>query len=198
MNNPNHPCRGSIIRVEGLRDLRDVNNIKRLLSSKPRDLCIFTLGVNWGLRGSDLLRLTIGQVRYLKVGDTLRLREKKTNKERVICINKNAYGAIQGLLKSMTVDVNESDYLFQSRKGKGKLTIQTLNAMVKSWGREIKLKCNLGSHSLRKTFGTVNRLVYGTDLTTLTKVFGHSSQAQTMKYIGLTETEVLSTYMHEI
>jgi len=196
--NPNHPRKGSIIRTDALRDPKDIKNIKLLLRGKPRDYAIFCLGLNFGVRGGDLLNMRIGQVRHLKVGDTLTIREQKTRKQRTLIINKTSYEAIQGLLKSMNDTGSDDDFLFQSRKHKGKLTVSYLCFLVKSWGKAINLKVNLGSHSLRRGFGTIQRLVYGTDIATLMRCYGHSSQSQTMKYIGLTEEEVLNTYMHEI
>jgi hypothetical protein len=39
--------------------------MKRLLANRPRDLALFTLGINTTLRASDLLLITEGQVRHL-------------------------------------------------------------------------------------------------------------------------------------
>ena len=196
--NPNHPRKGSIIRTDAFRDPKDIKSIKLLLRGNPRNYALFSINLNLGLRGGDLLNMRIGQVRHLKVGDTLTLREQKTSKQRSLIINKTSYEAIQGLLKSMKDTGSDDDFLFQSRKHKGKLTVSYLNFLVKSWAKAINLKGNYGSHSLRRGFGTIQRLVYGTDIATLMRCYGHSSQSQTMKYIGLTETEVLNTYMHEI
>ena len=196
--NPNHPKKNSIIRTVPFRTLKDIKSIKLLLASKPRDYAIFTIGLNFALRGGDLLRLRIGQVRHLKVGDNLQLREQKTGKLKSLLINKTSYEAIQGLLKSMKDTVNDDDFLFQSRKHRGKLTVSYLNFLVKSWAKAINLKGNYGSHSLRRSFGTINRLVYGTDMAVLMRCYGHSSQSQTMKYIGLTEEEVQNVYLREI
>ncbi|HEY6872293.1 MAG TPA: tyrosine-type recombinase/integrase [Geobacteraceae bacterium] len=198
MANPNHPRKGDIIRVEGFRDLKDVKNIRKLLHDRPRDLCIFTLGLNFALRGGDLLSLRVGQVRGLKTGDILRVRESKTKKVREIVLNKVVYDAVQGLLKSMGDDVSDDAYLFQSRKGHSKLTTPYLNALVKSWGKMIGLKCNLGAHSMRKGFGTINRLVHGVDVATLMRIYGHSSQTMTLRYLGITEEEVMNVYMRDI
>ena len=92
--NPNHPIKGSSITVEPIKDLKDIKAIKKLLQNNPRDLCLFTLGINTNLRTSDLLRITAGQVRHLKPGDQLVLKERKTGKHRRIDINKTAIGSI--------------------------------------------------------------------------------------------------------
>ena len=44
--------------------------------------------------------------------------------------------------------------LFLSRTGHEKaLTVSSLNALVKKWGKEVGIRENLGSHSLRKSWG---------------------------------------------
>lgn len=55
--NPNHPKKGSTIKVDPIRKLKDIKAIKKLLANKPRDLALFTIGINTNLRASDLLRL---------------------------------------------------------------------------------------------------------------------------------------------
>jgi hypothetical protein len=74
--NPNHPPKGSTIRVDPIRKLKDIKAIKKLLHDKPRDLCLFTMGINTNLRASDLLRITAGMVRHLKLVMSLPKREK--------------------------------------------------------------------------------------------------------------------------
>ncbi len=198
MNNQNHPPKGSIIKVEPIRDLKDLKNIKKLLSDHPRNFCIFTIGINTNLRASDLLKIKIGEVRNLEPEQHFTLREKKTGKERVITLNRPVYESIQGLLMSMGTDVDDTDYIFQSRKGKGKLTTPTLNAMVKSWCRDINLKGNYGSHTLRKTWGYQQRVQFNTSVPILMECFNHSTQKQTLAYLGIQASEIKDTFMREI
>lgn len=44
--NPHRPRKGDSIRVEPIRSKRHIANIKKILADKPRDLCLFTLGIN--------------------------------------------------------------------------------------------------------------------------------------------------------
>ena len=57
--NPNHPKKGSQIKVDPIKKLKDIKAIKKILANKPRDFALFTIGINTNLRASDLLRLTI-------------------------------------------------------------------------------------------------------------------------------------------
>jgi integrase len=197
----NHPRKGSSIRVDPIRDPKDIRLIKKILAERPRDFALFVLGINTNLRASDLLRIRISDVRYLKPGEYFTLREKKTAKLRSITLNKAVFEAIVLLLGSLS-SIDDSDYLFQSRKkcsaSGGMLTVSYLNSLVKSWCREINLRGNYGAHTLRKTFGYVHRTVFGTDIPTLMEMFNHSSQRQTLTYLGIQSSEIRDAYLKEI
>jgi len=193
----NRPQKGSTIKVEPIREPKDIRLIKKLLAERPRDLAIFTLGINTNLRASDLLPITVDQVRHLKAGDHFTIREVKTGKLRDVTVNKNVQEALQALLASMP-DAGGGEFLFQSRKGRQALTVSYLNALVKAWCREVNLKGNFGSHTLRKTFGYIHRTVFNTDIPTLMQMFNHSSQRQTLTYLGIQPSEIKEAYLREI
>ena len=49
--------------VEPIRDTRKIEKMKKYLKAKSlRDYCLFTVGINSGLRVSDLLNLRVGDV----------------------------------------------------------------------------------------------------------------------------------------
>ncbi|GAG40955.1 unnamed protein product, partial [marine sediment metagenome] len=73
--NENHPKKGSKIKVEPIKRLEDIRTIKKVLADKPRDLALFTVGINTNLRASDLLQIKVGQVRDLKPNDEIEIRE---------------------------------------------------------------------------------------------------------------------------
>lgn len=193
----NHPVKGAEIKVEPIRELRDVRNIKKLLADQPRNLAIFTLGINTNLRASDILNLTIGHVRYLKAGDHFSLVEKKTGKSKSVTINQSVFNALQPLLASLK-DAADKEPLFQSRKGGKAISVPSLNGLVKEWCKAINLKGNYGSHTLRKTFGYMHRTVNKTDLPTLMTMFNHSSQKQTLDYLCIQPDEIKNAYLFEI
>ena len=192
--NFNHPEKGSTIMVEPIKDLKDVKSIKRLLSDRPRDLCLFTIGINTNLRASDLLRIIAGQVRELKAGDELVLKEQKTGKPRRITINKAVAASIQSLLASK--EYKDEDALFQGQRGC--LTVPSVNRLVKSWCNAINLKGNYGNHTLRKTFGYHQRVTFGRGIPELMTVFNHSSQKQTLDYLCVQPDEVRDLYLNEL
>jgi len=193
----NYPRPGSTIKVEPIRELKDIKSIKRLLADRPRNLAIFVIGINTNLRAGDLLKITVGMVRGLEVGDHFSLTEKKTTKNRIITINKSVHDVIQNLLAIMP-GVKDSEPLFQSRNSHGTLCVPYLNGLVKSWCKEINLKGNYGTHSLRKTFGYMHRTINKTDINTLMHIFNHASQRQTLEYLCIQPDEVKTAYMFEL
>ncbi len=195
--NKNHPEAGSIISVEPIRNVKDIVTIKKMLAGNARDYALFVVGINTAFRASDLLALSAGAVRHLSPGDTLAVREKKTGKERRVTLNNAAYTAINALLATLS-DAADTDPLFQSRKGSKALTVPTLNNLVKAWCEAINLHGNYGSHTLRKTFGLHQRIAFNTDIPTLMTMFGHSTQKQTLHYLGIQADEVRDAYMNEL
>jgi integrase len=192
--NTNRPKPGSQIRVDPIRKRKDIESIKKILADKPRDLCLFVLGINSNLRASDLLRITVGQVRDLKPGDELTLNEKKTKKPRRITLNKTVVQTIQGLLKARSYQ--DADPLFLGQRGV--LTVPSVHSLVKSWCKTIHLKGNYGSHSLRKSWGYHQRVTFGVDIPLLMTCFNHSTQAQTLSYLGIQASEIREVYENEI
>jgi integrase len=197
----NHPEKGDSIKVEPIRTEKDIRTLKKLLADKPRDLAIFTLGINTNLRASDLLKIRVGEVQHLQPGEHFTIKEKKTGKARNITINKTVYEAVQTLIKTMP-EAGDDDLLFQSRKSDGNrgkaLSVPYLNALVKGWCREINLKGNYGSHTLRKTFGFIHRTVHKTDIPTLMQMFNHATQKQTLEYLCIQPEEIKDAYLKEI
>lgn len=197
MKNPNHPKKGSNITVQPIRDIKNIDSIKRLLSKNQRDLLLFTLGINNGLRCGDILRLKVSDVKHLKPNDTLTIREQKTGKDNVLMINKTSYKILRDYLTETRP--SDDDYLFKSRKGENEsLSVEYVNSLVKGWTRSINLHGNFGTHSLRKTFGYIQRKKFGVSWEVLCKRFNHSSPSVTMRYLGIEDREVNGILMNEI
>jgi len=195
LKNPNRPEPGSQIKVEPIKDLKDIRTIKKLLASKPRDLALFILGINTNLRASDMLRIKVGQLRGLKAGEEIEIKEKKTGKSRRITLNKAVVITIKKLLEAQAYDDNE--FLFRSAKG-AVLTVPSVHRLVKSWCNDIKLKGNYGSHSLRKTWGYHQRVTFGVGLPELMVAFNHSTQRQTLDYLCVQPDEIKCLYENEL
>jgi integrase len=111
-------------------------------------------------------------------------------------VNKTTFKILKQYLGKIKSD--DDQYLFKSRKGNSPLSVGSVNGMVKSWCRAINLKGNYGTHTLRKTFGYIQRKKSGVRWEILCKRFNHSSPAVTMRYLGIEDREVSGILMNEI
>lgn len=192
--NKNHPKKGSTIKVDPIKNLKDIATIKKLLQDKPRDLCLFTLGINSNLRASDLLSITVEQVKDCEEGSEIVLKEQKTKKHRRITLNKASVLSINGWLGSEQGQQSEdSQQLFWGQRGP--LTVPSVNRLVKGWCKAVNLKGNYGSHTLRKTFGYHQRVQLNTSIPELMVMFNHSSQRQTLDYLCIQAEEIKDAYL---
>lgn len=175
--------------VYPIRDKRDINRMKKALHG--RDLLLFTIGINTGLRISDLLTLKVGDVRNR---DFIDIREKKTSKPKRLHFNSAVKKAVRELVSENATD---DDWLFPSRKGSRPITrVQVhriLNDAAKRAGVLDRVGA-IGAHSLRKTFGYF-AYKNGTPIETLMQLFNHSSQSVTLRYIGITAEKVADVYL---
>lgn len=201
--NPNHPKLGDTIKVEPIRTLNAINKLKKYLALSPRNFALFVVGINTAYRASELLSIRIGQVRHLQPGDRLEVKQKKTNKYRAVTMNTGCYNAVQKLLEHLDRKalqtknlswVDDDSFLFAGRQPESSLTVPTLNNLVKDWCRKINLKGNYGSHSLRKTWGYMQRTKQDTPIPLLMQAFGHASQQQTLSYLCIQDAEIESIY----
>lgn len=197
MNNPNHPKKGSKISVNPIKDMKDINLIKKILSKNKRNYCLFVLGINTNLRASDILNLKIEQVQGLKINDTLQIREQKTKKIRQVTLNKSVIDSIHSLVDEHKQNGITKGYLFLGQRG-NVLSVPSLTRLVKSWCQSINLTENYGSHSLRKTWGYQQRVKYNVSLPQLMVCFNHTTQKQTLDYLCIQEDEIKSIYMNEL
>ncbi|SET41945.1 Phage integrase family protein [Oceanobacillus limi] len=171
--------------VYPIKDKRDFNKIKRQLHGRNR--LLLTLGTAFGLRISDLLTLKVGDLRGK---DALTLTESKRKKKRTITFSKSVKKEIAIL------SGKDSDYIFASRKGDRPISrvqaYRILNDAVASAGLTDKLG-TIGTHSLRKTFG-YRLYENGVNITRIMTILAHSSERETLKYIGVTADEISEAY----
>jgi len=187
--------------VQPIRDVKKINAMKKnLLGDQENGLrnhLLFVLGINSGLRISDLLRMKIGDVWDERKGvkGFIVMREKKTGKAKQFPINKNSEKAMLQYIESLkTVDLNQ--YLFKSRKGENS-SISRVQAweILNNAAKDVGINEKIGTHSLRKTFG-YHAYQAGTDLTLLQNIFNHSAPSVTLRYIGITQDDMDNVYVN--
>lgn len=183
--------------VGAIKDKRQIDKVKAVLKKNSfRDYLLFVMGVNTGLRISDLLNLTFKDVLddTGAVSDTIKVKEKKTGKTKAFFVNDTVKKALQEYMKE--VQTEPKCYLFSSRKGDNQ-PISRIQAyrIINEACAIAKIKGSIGTHTLRKTFGYW-AYKQGIDITLLMKIFNHSAPSITLRYIGITQEEINNVYVN--
>lgn len=194
-----------------IKSLDDIFTITNFLISngRYRDNMLFIVGINFGLRVSDLRMLRFCDLinDNFVFKDSFPVFEKKTRntrkrkKNRYITVNDAVMEAVTLYLQN-TEGVCLSDYMFRSENRRGKdsgepLTARAIEYILKGIARDCDLNIHVATHTLRKTF-CYHQMVMGNNdsrkLLLLQKMLNHSSPAQTLDYIGITEEEIEKAY----
>ena len=197
--------------AEPIKNMDDIIAIsKHLISQKRyRDNMLFIVGINFGLRVSDLRMLRFSNLinENLTFKDSFPIFEKKTRntrkrkKNRHITINTAVVEAVTLYLEN-TPNVRLSDYMFRSVSNHGgslnePLSIKSIDRILKGIADELSINVKVSTHTLRKTFCYHQMLMSNNDtrkLMLLQKMMNHSSPAQTLDYIGITSEEIQEAY----
>jgi len=167
---------------------------KNLRSSSMRDYGMFVIGINIGLRISDLVTLKFSDLyEDGKIKDVLYIKDKKTknNKSKrlsIVTINSSAKAIIKEYKSSIT-NFDYDQYLFQSRKGLNEpISERSAWRILNTAGKQVGIK-HIGTHSMRKTFGY---WIYKKtkDIALVQKMLNHKSSADTLRYIGITQDDM--------
>lgn len=169
--------------VQPIRDLDKLEDMKWALRRhcSERDYMMFLLGINTGLRVSDLLQL---KAKDLKGKKKVIVKEGKTNKPRTIHLH-NIYDELNDYIKTL----EGTEWLFPSRKGDKSISrIQAYRQLNK--GAEMcNIEDGIGTHTMRKTFGYWY-YKQTKDVAKLQMILNHSKPEITLRYIGITEEEI--------
>jgi site-specific recombinase XerD len=175
--------------VEPIKSKKQIDALKKYLRGQNiRDYLLFVLGINSGLRISDLLRLTVEDVQGQ---ERISLREKKTGKAKDFPLSETCKKAIHEYLK--TTGVKEG-CLFASRKGDKPITRVQAYRILSEAAQYVGIKEAVGTHTLRKTFG-FHAYENGVDITRIQKLLNHSAPSVTLAYIGITKQELDNVYI---
>jgi integrase len=165
--------------VQPIRDRESIEAMKNeLLKNGYRDYLLFSLGINTGLRISDILALKVKDVKATHIT----IIEKKTNKSKRAKITASLKEDINKFISNM----NDEEHLFQSRKGDNKAITRVQAYRILN---KVASKLNIdeiGTHTLRKTFAYHFYQQYK-DIALLQELFNHSAPSVTLRYIGINQ-----------
>lgn len=183
--------KGKVINVQPLRTTEEIQEmilaIKRGDKGKPkrkaladRDVLLFLVGINTGLRVNDIVRLKVGDV---KGKDSFIIYEGKTKKKRPVNIS-----MLKQEVEAFTEGKHPEEYLFKSQKGNNHITTTQVYRILEQAGSFIG-RNDIGTHTMRKTFG-YHYYKQTKDIAMLQEIFNHSAPSITKRYIGITQAEI--------
>lgn len=196
--------------AEPIKSLDDIYRITEFLVAQHRyrDNMLFIVGINFGLRVSDLRILRFSHLinENFVFKESFAILEKKTSntrkhkKNRHITINNAVIESVMLFLEN-TADVSLSDFLFRSTSNRctenKPMHRNSIDRIIKGIGKDLGLGNKMATHSMRKTFAYHQMVMCNNDtrkLLLLQKMFGHSTSAQTLDYIGITGDEIEEAY----
>ncbi len=180
--------------VEPIRSREKVNKIKGnlLRQPNPRDFLLFVMGINCGLRISDLLPLRLVDIvdEEGTIRDSIWIKEKKTGRQRKVVFNSAIKDAIKIYIKR-TKMYDLDRFLFTSERSNNNrpLTKEMCWHLVNGWCKQVGMKERVGTHTLRKTFGYHLRM-QGIPIERISNMLGHQNTKVTFRYLGITADEM--------
>lgn len=192
--------------VQPIKDIAQIRKMEKILKEQNmRDYILFELGIYSALRISDILKL---KVKDLRNKTHFELTEQKTGKTKTLAINPE----LRKDLTEYLAGKDDEEYVISSRErapfmivkdkktGK-KVRVPNISpnspiTRVQAWNilndaaRKAGLTENIGTHSLRKTFGYHVYMMTNKDIAIVQKFLNHSSPQVTLRYIGIEQEDM--------
>ncbi len=173
--------------VEPIKDKRRIKRVERILAKRnQRDLLLFVMGTNTGLRVSDILSLNVEDVRDKDFIDII---EKKTGKRKRFPINEK----IKTIIQNYTINKKSDEPLFKTRY-RNRMERTYAYKLVNYACHKVGIQGRIGTHTMRKTFGYHHYHKFK-DVALLQKIFNHYSPSTTLRYIGIDQEEINNSYL---
>lgn len=206
---------------EELEKCTNKSTAEKTYFEKKRNRALFCTGINTALRVSDITALDLIDIfrEDLTIRATIETKEKKTRKKKNFAINDKLKEELTkyiccyfDILYNIKIGIDNINLerlteqeleqvknivrtkpLFPSERTEEHISRYQVDRILKSAGERCKLE-NIGTHTMRKTFGYwfYRRTK---DIATLQTMLNHSSQRETMIYIGLEEEEINNAYL---
>lgn len=191
-------------RIIGYKEPFSKNHIKKLRSilkkeGRQFELVLFSIGVDTGLRSSDLRNLKVEDVKNPSgyINKAIRLKQQKTNMPHVVWLSDYTIAELLFFLQGK----HERDFLFQSSKfTKPKpISLRWHSKLVKGWAQLLDLKDSsfkdFATHSTRRTLAT---FIYDQtkDMVITQQTMGHKDVNNTIKYLNLIQKKTFQEVSH--
>ncbi len=180
--------------TQPIRRSEQIESLKEffLCKGEVRNYALITLGINTALRISDLLGLKWKNVWNCSENcfrKYLIIKESKTQKEKIIYLNRACIDALQTLREKTGDFIDGEQYLFQSRVGYNRhIRRNRAWALIKEAWNDLGYEGNISCHSLRKTFG-YHAWKNGVSPAIIMDIYNHSSMEITKRYLAIEQDD---------
>lgn len=174
--------------VNPIKKIEKIQAMKKVLrQSSLRDLLLFVIGINTGIKVHDLLYLTVKDVwDGSQTREFLYLKDEKNGEVKAFYLNSKVREVLRDYLASN--QLQPDDFLFKSKKNNQPITRQQAYRIINLAAKEVGIQEKIGTHTLRKTFG-YHAYRKGVAISILKNIFNQHSTAETLKYIGIDKNE---------
>lgn len=171
-------------KLQEIQDDLSRSHDKRL----QRVYLMLEVGINTGLRISDMVNMRVGDLRGQH---SIEVRQQKTGLPVKVAISPE----LKTVIQKRTAGKTDDDYLFQSRQhrpdGSTKpITTRTAYNDMQTIAKRFCLSENIGTHTMRKTFGYWLYKQSNSNLSLVSMLLGHRDTDVTRRYIGLDAEEL--------
>ncbi len=166
--------------------------IRLQLGGRLRELALFNLAIDSKLRGCDLVRVKVADVRHSEgqVASRAIIMQKKTHRPVQFEITEQTRVAVGTWIEAR--ELCHSDYLFPSRRsGSTHISTRQYSRIVSRWIDSIGLdSAAYCTHSLRRTKAS---LIYRRtkNLRAVQLLLGHTKLESTVRYLGIEVDDAL-------
>ena len=171
--------------VQPIRNKDLVNKLGEVLKEmNEKYFVMYRVGITSGLRISDILNIKVKDVK----SNYIQVVEQKTQKNRIFKLNSKTKKLCMDFIEAN--NLKDDDYIIYSNKKGSKGNIKPISRqqahhVLKLASNKLGLE-DVGTHTLRKTFGYWHYKQYG-DVAILQEIFNHSAPSITLRYIGITQ-----------
>lgn len=172
--------------AQPIKDKKDIQTVEQYLKERNyRDYVIWVLGLNSGLRVSDIIGLNVSDVTNKT---HISIIEKKTSKQKNFYINDKLKRVLEDFTRGRVLE----EPLFIGKQGR-RLDRSQVYRFIKKACDDNGIKTHVSTHTMRKSFGYHHYQKFK-DSIILQKIFNHSSQRITLMYIGIEQDEIDLSY----
>lgn len=183
----------AVSKKDEIKDVQPIRSIEKIEDMKwslkkwcgERDYIMFLIGINAGLRVSDLLKLKVADVKGKK---KLTIIEGKTKKLRDIYLT-NIYEELNAYINTLQGRSVATEWLFPSRKGDKAISRVQAYRQLNKAADMVDITDGIGTHTMRKTFGYWHYKQFK-DVAELQMILNHSHPQITLDYIGITDEQI--------